>query len=201
MFLNCSHLSIIINVTSVCLFIMQDCVSKHLHLKALLCSHLSLYYLNSSKMVSGAMHKSQDLFMHTVKYSFSTKQLQPTTDLHRLPLPRGVSVLLYLLHRSKTGATEQEGSRVAFARTGAEYSHDLFWKQKTFSRFRMSRIIRFRCLRRSLWGEKELIKWQREEKKTSYTFMTPHTDSREEFRCYITSANGFIGLVWHQTTH
>lgn len=104
------------------------------------------------KMVSGAMHKSQDLFMHTVKYSFSTKQLQPTTDLHRLPLPWGVSVFLYLHTSQKTGATEQEGSQVAFARTEAEYSHDLFWKQKTFSRFRMSRIIRFKCWRRGLGG-------------------------------------------------
>lgn len=71
-------------------------------------------------------------------------------------------------------------SRVAFSRTGAEYSPDLFWKQKTFSRFRISRIIRFRCWRRGLGGERELLKWQREEKKTFYTLLWLHIRTAEK---------------------
>lgn len=148
------------------------------------------------------MHKSQDIYMHTVKHSCSIKQLQPTTDLQRLSLPWGVNhftVFTYFTEVRREQLSKTTLSQVALPRTGAEYSHDLFWKQKTFSRFRINCIIRFGCRRGGLGGQRQQLIWQREEKKTSYTFMTPHKDSRKE--CYITTAKGFNGRVWHQTAH
>lgn len=204
MYLNWSHLSIIIKVTSACLFIMQYCVSNHLHLKALLYSQLPLDYLNSSKnvvrcnaQITRLIHEYCQAFL---QHKTASAHDWPSSSSSALRCER-FTVFTYFTEVRWEQLSKTTLSRVAFPRTGAEYSHDLFWKQKTFSRFRISRIIWFRCWCRSLGGERELLKWHREEKKTLYTFMTPHTDSREEFRCYITSANGFIGRVWHQTAH
>lgn len=140
------------------------------------------------------MHKSQVLFMHTVKHSCSVKQLQPfnwpSTSFSALRCER-FAVSTYFTEVR----WEQHFLRLPYF--GRELNILMICFEN--SRFRISCVIRFGCRRGGLGGERELLKWKREEKKTSYTFTTPHTDSRKELQCYLTTAEGFNGHVWHQT--
>ncbi len=74
------------------------------------------------------MHKSQDLFMHTVKHSFSTKTASARLTFIASSALRceRFTVFTYFTEVRWEQLSKTTLSRVAFPRTGAEYSHDCF---------------------------------------------------------------------------
>lgn len=120
----------------------QDCVSKNMYSKeVLLCSRLVLYNLNTAKkkkkngighnaQITGLIHAHCQAFLQHKTAS----ALQLTFNIF-LCLEVWALCCIYILHRSQMGATL---SQVALPRTGAEYSHDLFWKQSVQDKLRNS---------------------------------------------------------------